>query len=84
MDFIHCGCIATDPDIALSISSGCDLTMAPRFVTHISLLLSIPESAIPSLFMMLNLLCFSFSPICAYLHVVVAPTAGWPHWQTPG
>lgn len=33
---------------------------------------------------MIKLLHFSFSPICAYLHIGVAPTAGWPHRQNPG
>lgn len=59
---IHC--IAMDPNMALSGSSGWDLTIRARLVTHNRPLLSTVESPVPSLFIQLKPLHFSFSPIC--------------------
>lgn len=58
-----CHCIATDSDMVFSGSLGWDLTLV-GLATYNRLLLSTLESLVPSLFIMLGLLHFPFSPIC--------------------
>lgn len=61
-----CSCIATDPAVALSSSVSGDFTVASgvRLAIHNGLFLSALTSPAPSLFTMLKLFHFSFSPIC--------------------
>lgn len=78
-----CSCMATDPDMTLSGSTGWDFTTADvvGLATHSRLFLSTLMCPFSSLFIMFTLSCFALSHICppCSLHTVVAPAAGWPY-----
>jgi hypothetical protein len=65
--------MATDPDLFLRGSTDWDFTMTSGQATHSRLLLSNLVCPVPSLFVILKLLHFSFSLVCLVGHMAGGP-----------